>query len=167
MRTEKIIDRLALFYSRVEPAGLSPKAPGTCGSAVAVLLAPWLFLPFGLWGRLGVLGFVFLSGAWAAGRAERALGRKDPGCIVIDEVLGQWLALMPLGVAACSLWECWPGLLAGFALFRFFDILKPWPIKKVENFFPDGFGVMLDDAMAGLYAALALWGLLELYEYLM
>ncbi len=152
----KVTDRLALAYSRVEPAGLSPAAPGTCGSAVAVLLAPFLFMPLPLFGRVAVLLGVFLSGAWAAGRAEVILGDKDPGCVVIDEVLGQWLACLPFSVLS------WHWLLAAFALFRFFDILKPWPIKKVEKIFPAGFGVMLDDALAGIYAAGSLWILVKL-----
>ena len=146
-------DRLILAFCRVEPAGLSPKAPGTMGSLAAIILAPFVFMPFSLPARLAILALLFVLGGLASTRAEKILGKEDPGCVVIDEVLGQWLTCLPF--ATLGWWE----YLAAFALFRLFDISKPWPIRASENWMPGGFGVMLDDALAGLYAMLGLWGL--------
>jgi phosphatidylglycerophosphatase A len=142
----KALDRLALAFSRVEPFGLSPKAPGTCGSAIAILLAPFIFMPWPTGGRLLVLVVLFVLGGLAASRAERILMEKDPGSVVIDEVLGQWLVCLPF--SGLNLWE----YALAFVLFRVFDICKPWPIRASEDWLPGGFGVMLDDVLAGLYA---------------
>ena len=146
-------DRCILALCRLGVAGLAPKAPGTWGTALACLLAPWLFLPLGFWGRLCLLAGIFFVGSLAATRAEILLGRKDPGEVVIDELLGVWLALLPF-----TLVDGWL-MLAAFVLFRFFDIAKPWPVRAAENWLPAGFGVMLDDAAAGLWAMLCLGGL--------
>lgn len=152
-------DTLALGISRLVVAGLSPKGPGTCGSLAAVILAPFCFLPLPLLWQLAVLIGVFFVGAWAAGRAERLLNEKDPGQVVVDELLGQWIAVMPLGASGTA-WE----LLAAFILFRTLDIAKPWPIRASENWLPGGYGVMLDDLLAGLGAAGLLWLGLRLLE---
>ena len=145
-------DHLALGIARLGVAGLSPKGPGTCGSFVAVLLAPWCFMPLPVYWQLAVLTLVFFVGSWAAGRAERILNEKDPGQVVVDELLGQWIAIMPLGAVA-NPWQ----LLAAFILFRTLDIAKPWPIKASENWLPGGYGVMLDDLVGGVGAAAILW----------
>lgn len=139
-------DRLILAFCRVEPAGLSPKAPGTMGSLAAILLAPFIFIPLGLPLKIIILALLFIIGGLACTRAEKLLGRKDPGSVVIDEVLGQWLAVLPF--AALAWWE----LALAFGLFRLFDIAKPWPVKASENWMPGGFGIMVDDFFAGLYA---------------
>lgn len=151
-------DRLALALATLGPVGRMPKAPGTWGSAAATLAAPWCFLPLPLPARLGALGCVLLLGAWAAGRAGRLLGDEDPGCVVVDELLGQWAAFAPFfltglsGPSGWSLAAAWE-LVALFALFRLFDILKPWPIRAVERGVRGGLGVMLDDLLAGAFAA--------------
>ncbi len=145
-------DHLALAVARLGVAGLSPKGPGTCGSFVALLLAPWCFMPLAAHWQVVVLAVVFFVGSWAAGRAERILHEKDPGQVVVDELLGQWIAVMPLG-AAVDPWQ----LLAAFVLFRTLDIAKPWPIKASENWLPGGYGVMLDDLIGGVGAAALLW----------
>jgi phosphatidylglycerophosphatase A len=88
-------------------------------------------------------------GIWAAGRTEQITGKKDPGLVVVDEVLGQWIAL-----AALHAWT-WQWALAAFVLFRLFDIVKPWPVWKLEKL-PGGTGIVLDDLGAGAYAAGAL-----------
>lgn len=138
------------------PVGRIPWAPGTWGSAAAVLLAPFCFVPLPVWGRCMLLLAVFVVGTWVSGRAERALGRKDPGCVVIDELLGQWTALLPLTVPDIihtpRLWE----FALAFVLFRGFDILKPFPIRQVERSLPGGLGIMADDFVAGLIAAVIL-----------
>ena len=145
------LDRLALELATLGPVGRIPQAPGTWGSAAALLLAPWIFLPLPLWARLLALAGILVLGTWAATRAETVLGATDPGCVVIDEVLGQWTALLPF--AAPSLWT----LFAAFVLFRALDIAKPWPIRLVERSLPKGLGVMADDLLAGALAGALLF----------
>ena len=127
-------------------SGLSHWAPGTVGSAVAVAL--WLAFLAGAPGWPGQIAVVVIGTVlcvWAADWAARKLGRKDPGCIVSDELAGQWLALLAAPPA-------WPWWLAAFVLFRAFDIAKPWPMRPLERL-PGGLGIVADDLMAGLYAA--------------
>lgn len=142
-------DTLHLLYARVGFAGKSPVAPGTCGSLAAIALAPFVFMPLPFWGRAALLLAVLITGARSAGRAETVLQKKDPPEVVIDEVLGQWLTCLPF--ASLVFWE----YAAAFALFRLFDIAKPWPVRALEKL-PGGSGVMLDDAAAGLWAMLCL-----------
>lgn len=144
------LDRLTLIFCRLWLAGQSPWVPGTCGSLVAVLLAPVCFFPLPLAGRIGLLIALFVLGVAASYRAERLLGHKDPRQIVIDELVGQWLVFLPLAV-----WSPL-NLAAGLVLFRIFDIAKPWPIKWAEKRFPGGFGIMIDDLLAGIYAMILL-----------
>lgn len=126
-------------------AGFSPVAPGTVGSLAALL--PWWFLlrdlPLPLY--LGVLATAFALGVWASAWTIRRIGIQDPGLVVWDEYVGMWIAL----AAAPAGWD-W--MLAGFALFRGFDILKPWPVSWADRELDGGVGAMLDDALAGLYA---------------
>lgn len=142
-------DTILLAYARVGFAGKSPVAPGTCGSLVAIVLAPFLFMPLPFWGRVLLLLFVLITGTIASARAEEVLGEKDPSEVVIDEVLGQWITCLPF--ASLALWE----YVAAFALFRLFDITKPWPVRQLERV-GGGLGVMIDDAAAGVYALLCL-----------
>ena len=129
-------------------SGLSPFAPGTMGTLVAI---PFIFPLRGL----GVGGFwlalilLFLLGVWLCGRVSQKLGMHDHGGIVWDEWVGFWLtaAFIPL---------TWPWLLAAFVLFRIFDILKPWPIRQLDKKVGGGFGIMIDDVVAALYALLLL-----------
>lgn len=146
------LDGAALFIATLGPVGRWPKAPGTWGSLAALAAAPWCFIPLPLPARLAALGAVLGVGAWAASRAEKALGRKDPGCVVVDELLGQWTAFAPFHLAGMTVGAPLE-LLALFILFRIYDILKPWPIRSVERGVPGGLGVMLDDLVAGLFAA--------------
>ncbi len=138
--------RLALVIATAGGAGWSPVAPGTVGSAVAAL-GLWL-VPSSQSGRVVFFLAVTALGIWAAGRAERTLGRKDPGAIVIDEVAGMTLAVLP--------WvPTWSVLLAGLVLFRIFDIWKPFPANQAQQL-QGGLGVMADDLVAGLYTMLVL-----------
>ena len=148
--TRPSLESVALWAARLGPAGLMP-APGTAGSLVALILAPWLFLPLGPWARCGALVLLFFAGALAAGVAERILGRKDSGQVVIDELLGQWMtfALLPQSTQGTPLDI---PLCVGFVLFRIFDIAKPWPVRRCETLLPGGYGIMLDDAAAGVLA---------------
>ena len=132
-------------------SGLSPVAPGTAGSLAALL--PWLALrelPWPLYP--GALALVFALGTWASNVAIARLRIADPGAVVIDEFVGQWIALLPLVIAP----QTWPWIVAGFALFRLFDVWKPWPVSWADRRVRGGFGVMLDDVVAGVYAAIAL-----------
>jgi phosphatidylglycerophosphatase A len=133
--------------------------PGTCSSAVALLLAPLLFLPLSFAGRCVLLAALFLFGGLITNRAERILGIKDPPELCIDEVLGMWLALVPFDDPSVGL------MLAAFVLFRIFDIAKPWPINASEYWLPGGFGIMLDDVMAGFLALLGTWLLAALQVF--
>lgn len=152
-------DIVALWYSRAFGAGCSPRAPGTVGSLFAIILAPWIFLPLGFGLRVCALFFIFITGSFAASRVEKMLGRKDPGEVVIDEVLGQWLTLLPLAKAGVAMYAL------AFVLFRLFDIAKPWPVRASENWLPGGAGVMIDDVFAGLYALVVLQILLRLFPF--
>ncbi|MCK9538795.1 phosphatidylglycerophosphatase A [Dokdonella sp.] len=136
-------------------AGLSPVAPGTAGSLAALL--PWLVLrelPWPWYALALLVGFAV--GVWAAAVSVARLRLADPGAIVWDEFVGQWIALAPL------LWFTggWPWVLVGFALFRLFDVAKPWPVSWADRRVSGGLGVMLDDVLAGLWAALVLAGVL-------
>ncbi len=140
--------RFAVFLATVAYCGYFPIAPGTVGSAaglVVYLLVWWTRSPIL---EAGLIAVIFAVGTWAATHAERYFGGIDPGPVVIDEVLGMLvtLAFIPVG---------WSGALAGFVIFRVFDVIKPYPANRLETFH-GGFGIMADDAMAGVYANLAL-----------
>jgi phosphatidylglycerophosphatase A len=146
-----------LFVSFGFGSGLSPKAPGTVGSLVAlplyVLLAP---LPLPAW--VVLLAVLFAFGVWVTGRAEQMIGVHDHSGIVWDEIVGQ---LVTFTLVPVSL----PWLLAGFALFRLFDIWKPWPISWLNARVSGGWGIMLDDLAAGLAAAFCLQLLMAFYGH--
>lgn len=147
------LDTVILHFCRLGPAGLSPAAPGTAGSFLATLLAPFVFLPLSLPWRLVVLLALFILGGFAASRAEILLNRQDPGCVVIDELVGQWVAMLCLGgFSPASGWKDIVFLLVPFLCFRFFDILKPWPVHASESWLPSGWGIMIDDVLAGVWA---------------
>ena len=144
------MDRLLMFIATGAGSGYLPKAPGTWGSLVAAILAPFLFLPLPMWGRVTVLLLLFPLGSWCAGRAEKSMCCKDPSCVVIDELWGQWITLLPLLVSD-TLW-----IIPAFVFFRLFDITKPWPVRASERWLPGGWGIMIDDGLAGIYAMMAL-----------
>lgn len=129
-------------------SGLSPKAPGTAGSLLAMLLFPLLAL-LPLPGYLLVVALTIVAGIWLCGAAARRLGVHDHGGIVLDEIAGVWLAM-----AAAP--TTWPWMLAGFVVFRFFDILKPWPISWLDRRVSGGLGIMVDDLLAGVFTWLIL-----------
>ena len=145
------MDKLTLAFCRLGFAGLSPIMPGTCGSALAAVLAPFLFIPLPFVARIAGLVLVFWIGGMAATRGEQILGCKDPGEIVIDELLGMWLVLLPFSDPG------WSKIGIAFILFRVFDMWKPWPVHASESWLPGGYGVMIDDVMAGLQALLVMW----------
>jgi phosphatidylglycerophosphatase A len=136
--------------------GYMPAAPGTWGSLAAVLLAPWLFIPYSMITKITILVILFFLGSWACFAAEKSFGRKDPVQAVIDELLGQWATFFFLTSASFLT------LALGFFLFRLFDIFKPFPIRMSEKWLPGGYSVMLDDLVAGIYALIVLMLILEL-----
>ena len=126
-------------------AGWMKPAPGTWGSAAALPLG-WLLWRLGGHPALaGAMAIVFFVGWWASERIVRADGLEDPSWVVIDEVAGQWMALLftPPSLIGYAL---------GFALFRLFDIWKPWPVSWADSRIKGGLGIMLDDILAGLMA---------------
>jgi phosphatidylglycerophosphatase A len=130
-------------------AGLVPRAPGTAGSAVGVVLG-WLMFDLPWPWRAAIAAAVFVGGVFVCGASARDLGEHDHPGIVLDEVAGMLATLLAL--AAADLWL----LVLAFVLFRFFDIVKPWPIRDVDHRLSGGLGIMLDDLMAAGYAAVCL-----------
>lgn len=147
----------AVHLATLGPIGYLRPAPGTWGSITAALLAPFVFTPLAPWLRGTVLILLVGVGTYAAASAEESLQCKDPQAVIIDEVAGQLCVflLVPdphfLTIAA------------GLVLFRLFDITKPWPVGASETWFPGGFGVMIDDILAGAYGLLGLHLLLALF----
>ena len=142
------MSQVAVFIATFGYVGYFPIAPGTAGSLAALLLYAAV-----RWAGTPTVEFVTIIavlavGVWAATGTERALNRKDPGPVVIDEVLGMLLTLafMPLS---------WWGIALGFVLFRLFDVMKPFPAGRLEHL-PGGLGIMADDAMAGVYGQLVM-----------
>ena len=134
-------------------SGLAPHAPGTFGTLAAVplyLLLAGLPLP----AYLALTALMFLAGVWLCGRCEQRLGIQDHSGIVWDEFVGLFISLAGMPVTPVA-------VIAGFCLFRFFDILKPWPIAGLDRRVHGGLGIMLDDALAGLYAWTALFALTQ------
>ncbi len=135
-------------------SGLSPKAPGTVGTLAAIPLALLLlqcdFPVYAWW-----VAASFALGVLVCDIASEKLGVHDHGGIVIDEFIGLFVTFLP--IAAGMVAFGWPAIVAGFLLFRFFDVLKPWPIRVLDARVHGGFGVMLDDLVAGLFAAALLW----------
>lgn len=143
--------RIALAVATWFGTGYWPWGPGTAGSLAAVLLAwagaswlgmqPWHFVALAIW--------LTPAGIWCSTQTARLQESKDPQIVVVDEVLGQWIALA--GAATLSGVHLW----TAFVLFRIFDMTKPWPVRRLESL-PDGRGIVADDLAAGVYAALVL-----------
>ncbi len=135
------------FYS-----GLSPKAPGTCGSLAAL---PFVYV-LAYWGGTEAVAvfavIISVIGVYTADIYSKKLGISDPGQIVVDEVAGQAITLL---VAGTNLWL----YLLGFGLFRLFDISKPWPVSWADEKVHGGLGIMLDDIFAGIIGGTILWGI--------
>jgi phosphatidylglycerophosphatase A len=141
---------LAVWIATSGGAGFFPIWPGTIGAAVGlVVVAALQRLPLTEAELSAIVGFtasaVFGLGVWAAGHAERLFGCPDPSPVVVDEVVGQMVTFLACPGAS------WKVLLVGFALFRFFDIVKPFPAGRAEHL-PGGWGIMTDDVVAGIYS---------------
>jgi len=142
------MDRLFMGIATGFGAGYLPKAPGTWGSLLALPLHYFLrqLVPnhYAL-----ALGAIFFIAVITAGQAEKILDRKDPGVVVIDEVIGMLITL----IAAPNNPLIW---LLGFLIFRFFDIFKPYPIRLIDQRVNGGMGIVLDDVLAGVYSLIVL-----------
>jgi phosphatidylglycerophosphatase A len=140
--------RLTLLLATWWGAGYSPIAPGTAGTIAAI---PFYFLLrlLPLSAYLACVLSIGLVACWAAGEAERFFQEQDSKRIVIDEAVGFFITMTALP-------PTWPYLIGGFCLFRCFDILKPPPIRLIERKVKGGYGVVLDDVLAGIYAHIAL-----------
>ena len=129
--------------------GKLPYAPGTWGSALAVILAWPIQVYLGRGGLMVAILVVIPLGIWAANEAEKAIAKDDPGEIIVDEIAGQWITVLFLP----------PDLVLyflGFVVFRVFDIFKPWPVDHFDKHGAGGMGIMQDDIAAGLYGMLLL-----------
>lgn len=142
------VSRAAVVIASFFYVGYAPVASGTFGSAAAfALYFPLLY--FNYWpAYAATILFVTLIGVWAAGRCEKDSGIVDPSFVVMDEVAGQLITLFLIPFS-------WPAVIAGFVLFRIMDIVKPFPANRAEHL-PGGWGIMLDDVLAGVYGNLLL-----------
>ena len=144
-RAREILSDPVHFLAFGFGAGLAPKAPGTVGSLPGVLLA-WLTLPLPLAWRIAIGLLLIVAGIWICGESARRIGVHDHGGIVWDEITGMYLVLLVVP-PEMALWAL------SFALFRLFDIWKPWPIRELDHRLAGGAGIMLDDLVAALYAS--------------
>ncbi|MCC1492567.1 phosphatidylglycerophosphatase A [Cognatishimia sp. F0-27] len=137
--------------------GFLRPAPGTWGSLAALPLAYGILSFGGFWFFVNLTVFAFVTGWIATDRVIRDGDDHDPSWVVIDELVGQWIALLPVGYGAgmmgADLWRLWPGWVAAFVLFRLFDITKPWLVGRADRM-GTAMGVMLDDIWAGVFAAI-------------
>lgn len=134
--------------------GTAPKAPGTMGTVLALFALP-VFVLLPLWGQLLWLVITTAMGIVICDRAARELGVHDHPAIVWDEFVGLWIVFLAVPLS-------WASVLLGFVLFRFFDIVKPWPIRWLDRRVKGGFGIMIDDILAGLFALIIMHGVLWL-----
>lgn len=146
------MNSLAKALATAFGAGYSPIAPGTCGTVVTIPLA-WALAPLVMWQYLAVVAAITALGIWAATRADRAWGSHDSGRIVIDEVAG-YLVTMTFVSRTSAV-----ALGIGFIVFRVLDITKPFPVRWIDENWPGGWGVVLDDVAAGVMGAFLMLGL--------
>jgi phosphatidylglycerophosphatase A len=149
---ESSFARLALIIAEFFYFGRFPKAPGTAGSLGALLI--WLpALYFWPWWTIAALIIVlFVIGLWASNFGISHYGTHDPKQVVIDEVVG-------IGIPFLIIAPNYREVIVAFLLFRFFDIWKPWPIRAIEKKFPNNWGIMLDDVVAGIFALVILYAI--------
>ncbi len=136
------------FISLGFGSGLAPKAPGTFGTLAAVPVYV-LLAQFELWIFLSVTALISVVGIYLCGYTSKTLGVHDHSGIVIDEIAGYLITMIAVPFH-------WKWMIAGFVLFRFFDILKPWPISWLDKKVSGGFGIMIDDVLAGVFSLICL-----------
>lgn len=152
---KQILTDPVLFLAFGFGTGLVRHAPGTMGTLAAVPVY-WLLMQAGILVYSTVMVLVVLTGIWICGNAADKLGVHDYSGIVWDEIAGY---LITMWLAPFS----WQAMSVGFILFRIFDILKPWPIKRIDRDMQGGLGIMLDDVLAGIFAALVLMSVQHLF----
>ncbi|MGA9853458.1 MAG: phosphatidylglycerophosphatase A [Gammaproteobacteria bacterium] len=144
-------------------SGLFPKVPGTAGTVAGVIVY-LLLTPVAYWLYLLITLILFLAGIFICGYSAKKMGVEDPGAVNWDEVVG-YLITMAVVPHALRMPYGWLWILLGFVLFRFFDILKPWPIRWLDRNLKGGLGIMLDDVAAAIPAAAILYiGMLVLVK---
>ena len=163
MRTiSNAMDRIAYLIATSGLVGLMKPAPGTWGSFTALPLALGLHALGGVWLLVISTFLFFIIGIWATAQVTEGKADHDPSYVVIDEVVGQWIALWPVSLGAmhsgAGVLDLWPGWVAAFVLFRLFDITKPGPVGWADRR-GDAMGVMLDDVIAGIFAAIGVGAL--------
>ena len=150
--------KISWFIATWFGSGLLPKAPGTWGSLAAIPFAYLFSIYTCPYAQLFGITALFFIGICVSDKIEESAQIKDPGFIVVDEVVGQWMALLPLpflytiiDTNSFYLYSV-PIAVAGFLVFRLFDIWKPWPVNYADKNIPGGYGIMFDDVIAGMYA---------------
>ncbi|MEW6775250.1 MAG: phosphatidylglycerophosphatase A [Bdellovibrionota bacterium] len=143
-------ERFAVLVASLGGAGYVPKAPGTMGTLVSIPLVYYGMGPLSLVGRLLLVAAATALAVWSAGVAVRVWGEEDCPRIVVDEMAGFMISLIPFPIQAGT-------ILAAFALFRLFDIAKPWPCRQIDRNMEGGAGVVFDDLAAGVYTLLSLF----------
>ena len=149
-------ERVIILLATGVYTGYAPIVPGTFGTLVGIPIA-LIFSFFPLWETTVALVVLIAVSCWIADRAEGLYGMKDPNDIVIDEVVGYLVTVWALPFT-------WVTALAGFVLFRILDILKPFPIRRVEKIIPGGAGVVMDDVLAGVYGCIILHFLMRFFH---
>lgn len=156
------MDRIATLIGTVGYVGYLRPAPGTWGSLVALPLAWLIYQIGGLWLFLAAIPIAYVKGYWATRHMTADHDNHDPSEIVVDEVVGQWIAVAPVLIGGwlqdVSVLALWPGWIAAFVLFRLYDITKPGPVGWADRL-NSATGVMLDDVIAGILAAICVVGL--------
>ena len=149
-----LLRRIGVFIATCAYVGYAPVAPGTFGSAIGLAVFYVVRHQRSTTVEVAVIVALAAVGLWSATEAEHHFGGIDPGPVVIDEVIGMLITLAFIPVNRT-------GAMVAFLIFRFLDVVKPWPARRLEQL-PGGFGVVLDDMMAGVYGNVVMWGLVRL-----
>jgi len=149
-----LLRRIGVFIATCAYVGHAPVAPGTFGSAIGLVVFYLVRHQRSTTVEVAAIVVLAAVGLWSATEAEHHFGGIDPGPVVIDEVIGMLitLAFIPVNIT---------GAVVAFFIFRFLDVVKPWPARRLEHL-PGGFGVVLDDMMAGVYGNIVMWALVSL-----
>ncbi|PHS31646.1 MAG: phosphatidylglycerophosphatase A [Methylophaga sp.] len=151
----ELLKRPACFLGLGFGSGLAPKAPGTFGTLAALPLY-WLMQDLPLITYISIVVLAFIAGIWICQKSAEWLQAQDPSAVVWDEIVGYLITM----IAAPSGWQ-W--MVLGFVLFRFFDILKPWPINLADKAIHGGLGIMVDDVIAGIFSLVVIQWLYQVY----
>jgi phosphatidylglycerophosphatase A len=151
----ELLKRPACFLGLGFGSGLAPKAPGTFGTLAALPLY-WLMQDLPLITYISIVVLAFIAGIWICQKSAEWLQADDPSAVVWDEIVGYLITM----IAAPSGWQ-W--MVLGFVLFRFFDILKPWPINLADKAIHGGLGIMVDDVIAGIFSLVVIQWLYHVF----